>query len=155
MRTLTAIAVAGALVLAVSACGGSDVGDGKAEPQPGTSKASISQVTTPSQAPAGEPGTPPLSTHYEGMAAAPSDMSDRAKQDLLGLKTLELQVALREIDPSLGAPADVNKAVQQCVRLRSDNDSKDAAQRFSSPHHQVTEADGKRINAMLRERFCP
>ncbi|QIP71155.1 hypothetical protein [Streptomyces sp. VN1] len=71
-----------------------------------------------------------------------------------------LQSGLRYVDPALGTPeglAGVDaKADAQCADLRRNVADPDrlAAQRFSVGNHKVTEADGKRINTLLRNTYC-
>ncbi|AXK33447.1 hypothetical protein DVA86_13090 [Streptomyces armeniacus] len=158
--------VAAAVVLTLAGCGGNG-GDDSAESPP--SKTPSPRTETPrTETPRTEtPGTETPSTRPprtetppadDRMPATdlPPDMSDRTQQDMLALKTLELQVALREIDSSLGSAEDVDKAGKQCAELsRGSSDAGAAARRFSTPGHRLTEADGKRINTMLSERFCP
>ncbi|MER8154506.1 hypothetical protein [Streptomyces sp. NPDC094472] len=116
-----------------------------ATPSPKTPKASTSPAT---------PSAPP--TDHRLPVQVPSDASDQAKEDLMGLRALELQSALRDIDPALGAAADVSKAGEQCFDLRrkAANPDETAARRFSTAQHKVTVANGKRINALLRQDYC-
>jgi hypothetical protein len=153
MKILFAPTATAALFLALAACSGSSTGDDKADPEPRTSQISTSDAAAPSQDPVASPG--PTDDDLSD-TDLPAGMSDQTRRDSLALMTLELQVALREIDPKLGAPEDVDKAGKQCADLsRGVDDPQETAQRFSSGGHRVTKADGKRINAMLSKRFCP
>ncbi|MGP3946035.1 MULTISPECIES: hypothetical protein [Streptomyces] len=116
-----------------------------ATPSPPTPKASTSPAT---------PSAPP--TDHRLPVEVPSDAGDQAKEDMLGLRALELQSALRDIDPALGAASDIKKAGEQCFDLRrkAANPDETAARRFSTAQHKVTVANGKRINALLREGYC-
>ncbi|MER7231800.1 hypothetical protein ABT348_12735 [Streptomyces olivaceus] len=75
-------------------------------------------------------------------------------------RSAALQSGLRYIGPALGTPeglAGVDaKADAQCADLRRNVADPDrlAAQRFSVGNHKVTEADGKRINTLLRNTYC-
>ncbi|MCG0284965.1 hypothetical protein [Streptomyces sp. PSAA01] len=75
---------------------------------------------------------------------------------MLGLRALELQSALRDIDPALGAAEDIRKAGDQCYDLRRKvaNPDETAACRFSTAQHKVAVANGKRINSLLRDGYC-
>jgi hypothetical protein len=48
------------------------------------------------------------------------------------------------------------KAEAQCADLQRNvaNPDQVAARRFSTANHKVTEADGKRINILLRNTYC-
>ncbi|MBF8173013.1 hypothetical protein IW294_19905 [Streptomyces olivaceus] len=90
-----------------------------------------------------------------GPGTGPSDAVDEAFR---AARSVALQSGLRYIDPALGTPeslaaADANA---QCTDLQRDvaNPDRLAAQRFSVGNHKVTEADGKRINVLLRNSYC-
>ncbi len=92
-----------------------------------------------------------------GPGTGPSDAVDEAFR---AARSVALQSGLRYIDPALGTPeslaaADAN-ADAQCTDLQRGvaNPDRLAAQRFSVGNHKVTEADGKRINVLLRNSYC-
>lgn len=74
----------------------------------------------------------------------------------LGHKPLPFREKVRSrITPEGLAGADA-KADAQCADLRRDVADPDqlAARRFSVGNHKATEADGKRINTLLRNTYC-
>ncbi|CDR06361.1 hypothetical protein [Streptomyces iranensis] len=146
-----------AAVLLLAGCGTDDSHPEAASPKPSTTTTSAGTSPPPTSKPPTTPVTPSASpTDHRLPVQVPSDASDQAKEDLLGLRALELQSALRDIDPALGAAEDINKAGEQCYDLRrkAANPDEKAARRFSSAHHKVTVSNGKRINALLREGYC-
>ncbi|WP_413103381.1 hypothetical protein [Streptomyces sp. Inha503] len=157
-RQAASAAFAVAAVLLLAGCGTDDTHPKAASPEPSTTTTSAGTspppTTKPPTTPAATPSAPP--TDHRLPAHVPSDASDQAKEDLLGLRALELQSALRDIDPALGAAEDINKAGEQCYDLRrkAANPDEKAARRFSTPHHKVTVSNGKRINALLRGDYC-
>jgi len=85
-----------------------------------------------------------------------SDASAQVDEAFRAARTVALQSNLRYIDPALGAPEDIGKADAQCADLQRNVADPDqvAALRFSTGDHKVTEADGKRINTLLRNTYC-
>jgi hypothetical protein len=139
--------VAPGVALLLVGCGGGDTAEtppkAAARPSPGTpapGTPSPSATRPTSDWHTFDPGPPPAHT-------PPPQVEDA----LRAMRSLQLQAALREINSRLGAPEDVDRAGAQCADLRRDVPDPDrvAAQRF-----KVSEADGKRINALLRNRFC-
>ncbi|MBL1101417.1 hypothetical protein [Streptomyces coffeae] len=141
-----------ATALSLAGCG-SDDADGGAHG--GTDNAAPGK-TAPDNATPGKPSASAPSTDTPPPAHRPTDTSDRVEEDLLTLRTVQLQSALRSIHPALGSPEDIEKAGEQCADLRRNATHPDqrAARRFSSGKHTVTEADGRRINAMLLKDYC-
>ncbi|MCD7441120.1 hypothetical protein K4B79_23195 [Streptomyces lincolnensis] len=88
------------------------------------------------------------------------DANDEVDEAFRAARSVALQSNLRYIDPALGTPeglatADA-KADAQCADLRRNIADPDrvAARRFSTGTHEVTVADGKRINTLLRNTYC-
>ncbi|MBI0318450.1 MULTISPECIES: hypothetical protein [Streptomyces violaceusniger group] len=158
--TLAASAALGAAaVLLLTGCGTDDERPEASsdKPSPATTSATPSpKAPTAPTAPTSPATSSVPPTDHRLPVQVPSDASDQAKEDMLGLRALELQSALRDIDPALGSAEDINKAGDQCYDLRrkAANPDEKAARRFSSAHHKVTVSNGKRINALLREGYC-
>ncbi|MBO3676688.1 hypothetical protein [Streptomyces sp. NEAU-YJ-81] len=150
-----------AAVLLLAGCGTDDTRHTASSDKPSTARTSATPSAETHPTPSAEshpspgtPSTPP--TDHRLPAQVPSDAGDQAKEDFLAFKSLELQSALRNIDPALGAAEDVDKAGEQCYDLRRNaaNPDEKAARRFSTAQHKVTVANGKRINALLRQDYC-
>ncbi|MEV6125656.1 hypothetical protein AB0M05_02360 [Streptomyces violaceusniger] len=149
-------AVGAAAVLLLTGCGTDDAPPKAASHKPTTAITSATPSPKTSMAPT-SPATPSApATDHRLPADVPSDAGDQAKEDFLAFKSLELQSALRNIDPALGAAEDVDKAGEQCYDLRrkAANPDEGAARRFSTAQHKVTLSNGKRINALLRQDYC-
>jgi hypothetical protein len=149
MATATGAAATGLLLLSsLTACGGGsdDSGD-----EPNAAPSATRTESGDSATPQPEPETEPDDT---GLPDSGEEIVEEGQQALLALA---LQSGLRDIDPALGSADDVDKAAEQCAALASGIATPDqaAAERFSTPGHEVTVADGRRINALLRAQFCP
>jgi hypothetical protein len=69
-----------------------------------------------------------------------------------------LITALRKVDPSLAENPEQSAAAaqEQCAALAEDDDTSGhgAAQKFSTPGHQLTDAQGQAIDAALNALVC-
>ncbi|MFJ1581770.1 DUF732 domain-containing protein [Streptomyces sp. NPDC088197] len=139
MRTrLTAAALAAAALLALTACSSSDSNDDKGQASP----------TTP--VPTTTVGAAPTTTtkHIPGFPDAPT-----------GAKRTAYLAALRVVDPAI--VADPDKAItagrNQCTSLDGGarNPDHSAAERFGNDARPLSDAQGKLINAALRQTICP
>lgn len=136
MRTrLAATAVAAAALLSLAACS-SGGNDDKAAPS--------SSATAPTtNAPA---------------TTAPTTTTSRPAAPNAAVRAAYL-AALKAVDPSLAADPDQTVEVgrTQCAQLESDPETADhvAAQRFSTPGHPLTDAQGKLIDLALHSTICP
>ncbi|MGW0363702.1 hypothetical protein [Streptomyces sp. NPDC002990] len=121
-----------------------------------TSASTAAQSPGPSATPA-EPSTATPVPTDDGLPAGPApDASSPVEEAFRAARVVALQSNLRYIDPALGTPQDTGKADAQCADLQRNvaNPDQVAARRFSTDQHNVTEADGKRINTLLRNTYC-
>ena len=132
MRIRTAVsaaAVATAALLALTACSKDD----KTSSQPPTVPAITAPATTGGGSSGGSGGLNPATSAL-------------------------LIASLQKIDPSLGSdPAKTaTDAQEQCAALAGGDDQSghDAAQRFSTPDHALTDTEGQEINAALNALVC-
>lgn len=147
------LGVVAAPIVALLLAGCGNDGPGKAAPdEPSGGKTSASTAGTRAAPPTASP-QPPADSLPEEPAPDTGSAVDEAFE---AARIAALQSALRYVDPALGAPEDIDKADAQCVDLRRNVDNLDqvAARRFSTAHHRVTEADGKRINTILSNTYC-
>ncbi|MBC3984903.1 hypothetical protein H8N01_20600 [Streptomyces sp. AC536] len=154
------VLLAPGVALLLTGCG-SDGTDKSAPEQPSAARTSASTAarspgpsTTPTQSPTSSP--PPRPTGESLPSEPATSASDFVEEAFGAARVGALQSGLRFIDPALGAPEDLAKADAQCVDLQRNVDKPDevAARRFSTGNHKVTEADGKRINTLLRHIYC-
>jgi hypothetical protein len=151
--TTAGAAATGLLLLSsLTACGGGsdDSGD---EPNAAPS-ATLEPRPEPDDERTDNPPDVPSDPYDTGLPDTGEEIVEEHQQALMALA---LQSGLRDIDPALGSAEDVDKAGEQCLALASGvaNPDQAAAERFSTRGHEVTVADGRRINALLREQFCP
>ena len=142
------------LALLLAGCG-SDSADKGASDRPVTATTSASATVSPSapQATPDEVSSPP----GDGLPTGPApDASSQVDEAFRAARIVALQSNLAHIDPELGTPEDIEKADAQCADLKRNVSDPDqvAARRFSTDNHKVTEADGKRINTLLRNTYC-
>ncbi|MGW0559642.1 hypothetical protein ACWDZ4_03155 [Streptomyces sp. NPDC003016] len=146
------------VALLLAACG-SD-GTDKTAPDPGSTPRTSTSAAARSQGPDATPDESPSASPRptdDGLPADPTvDASSRVDEAFGVARTVALQSNLRSVDPALGGPGDIGKADAQCADLQRNVADPDqaAARRFSSGNHKVTEADGKRINTLLRNTYC-
>ncbi|MQY12462.1 hypothetical protein SRB5_25960 [Streptomyces sp. RB5] len=142
-RPAALVALAAALLL--TGCG-SDGTDGSDPGRPDTARSTAASTSAPSR-PDDESNPAP-------------DRNDEVDEAFDAARSVALQSGLRYIDPALGTPENMAeadaKADAQCADLQRNVARPDqvAARRFSTGNHQVTEADGKRINTLLRNTYC-
>jgi hypothetical protein len=133
-----AAAAAAAALLTLTACSDDDKG-----PTPPASSAPASATTAPSSDTGADPTAEAGSGGSSGL--------DPATQELL-------ITSLRKVDPSLADdPArTAANAQEQCAALANDADPSGhaAAQKFSTPEHPLTDAQGQAINAALNALVC-
>lgn len=132
MRIRTGIlAASAAVLLTLTACGSDDEGDSSAPP---------TKTTEPSA----------------DMSEALEDAGIPAEPE--GAKREALLAALKVIDPALVADEEkaIDAARNQCSSLNggADNVDSSAAQRFSTGDLQLDEAQGRLINAALKQTLC-
>lgn len=139
MRTrLAATAVTAAALLCLAAC--SSGGNDKAAAPSSSDTAGVPAATSPA-------GTAiPSST--ASLPAAPN-----------AVVRAGYLAALKAVDPALAADPDqsVRTGRTQCAQLDSDPETADhvAAERFSTPGHPLTDAQGKLIDVALHTTLCP
>ncbi|MFI0723903.1 hypothetical protein [Streptomyces sp. NPDC021224] len=144
MRTrIAAAAVAAAALVTLTACS-SDHKDG------GTDGRSTASATTQPASPS-DSDSPADSTAGDTSGAGVPAKPDPATQQLvIG--------SLQQVDPALAADPDqtIASARTQCQVLagRGDGTGHQAAQRFSTPGHPLTDAQGIAINAALNALLC-
>ncbi|MFD4996884.1 hypothetical protein [Streptomyces buecherae] len=154
------VLLAPGVALLLTGCG-SDGTDKSAPEQPSAARTSASTAarspgpsTTPTQSPTSSPPSRPTD---EPLPSEPATSASDFVEEAFGAARVgALQSGLRFIDPALGAAEDLAKADAQCADLQRNVDKPDevAARRFSTGSHKVTEADGKRINTLLRHTYC-
>ncbi|MFI0897113.1 hypothetical protein [Streptomyces sp. NPDC020983] len=138
---IAAAAVAAAALLSLTACSSDDKDSGTGSPS------TTPATTAPPTASPSPSGTPGDSTGGAGLPGAP----DAATQDLV-------VSSLKKIDPALADDPDrtIDSARTQCRTLSGNGDRSghEAAQRFGSPGHPLTDAQGTAINAALSALLC-
>ncbi|MFI2027662.1 hypothetical protein [Streptomyces buecherae] len=156
------VLLAPGVALLLTGCG-SDGTDKSAPEQPSAARTSASTAarspgpsTTPTQSPTSSPPSRPASESLPPESEPATSASDFVDEAFGAARVGTLQSGLRYIDPALGAPEDLAKADAQCADLQRNVDKPDevAARRFSTGSHKVTEANGKRINTLLRNTYC-
>lgn len=149
--------VAPGVALLLAGCG-SEGTDKTAPDQPSAARtsASAAQSPGPDATPDKSASASPRPTDDSLPTGPATDASSQVDEAFRAARTVALQSNLRYIDPALGAPEDIGKADAQCADLQRNVDNPDqvAARRFSTGDHKVTEADGKRINTLLRNTYC-
>ena len=135
MNTRTAAAaILTAAALALTACSSSDSDTVDTKPKP------ASPISTPS---------PDWSAAEEAAGIPPEPT---------GAKRTALLAALKAIDPSLVADEDeaIDNSRNQCATINGGgNATLTAKGRFSTPEHEVTDAEATAINAALKTTLCP
>ncbi|QKW53658.1 hypothetical protein [Streptomyces buecherae] len=154
------VLLAPGVALLLTGCG-SDGTDKSAPQQPSVARTSASTAARspgPSATPTrGPTSSPPSRPTGESLPPEPAtSASDFVDEAFDAARVGALQSGLRYIDPALGAPEDLAKADAQCADLQRNVDKPDevAARRFSTGSHKVSEANGKRINTLLRNTYC-
>ncbi|SDN08935.1 hypothetical protein [Actinacidiphila guanduensis] len=140
IRTAAAAVLAAAvLTLGATACssgGGHD--EDAAGKDPGTATAPATAPT--GTAPVATPGTGGLTT-----------LADGPRKDAF-------LAAVRAVDPALAADPDraLANGRTQCKRIATDPETADhlTAERFGSPDHPLTDAQGAAINSALKLTLC-
>lgn len=157
--------VLSAVVALTAACGGSAPDDGAeatdrrsdgaaaadASPAP---PATPTPTPTPTPSPTEATPTPtPEPDASEAPPPPPTDVGEpgQFEQDAMAFAGLELMSALHEIDPALGEPEDVDRAVQQCDTLAAGTGDPDGA---AAELFGTSRENARRINDYLRESFC-
>lgn len=136
MRIRTAAVAAAALLLPLTACG-TDTSDSDTDSKPTTAEPAPSKREDDK---AGE---------HSGLPDAPTGAARKAYLD-----------GLRAIDPFFvddkGEKDAIDNGRNQCSSLDGDNAVQSAQLRFGKgPEREVTEAEAKQINELVREHICP
>ncbi|CAL9504132.1 hypothetical protein [Streptomyces sp. enrichment culture] len=153
-------------VLLLAGCGSGETDEAVAD-RPSAARTSAG-ATAQSPGPDAVPGGSPSASSPDAGADLPVDPGldpgtgggDVVDEAFRAARSVALQSGLRYIDPALGEPESLAaadaKADAQCADLERNvaNPDRLAAQRFSVGNHKVTEADGKRINTLLRNSYC-
>lgn len=152
------------VALLLAGCGSDGRDDKSTSDRPSEARTSESAAarspgpdTTPDASPA---DSPPRSTDGVLPTDPATDANDEVDEAFRAARSVALQSGLRHIDPALGTPESLAtadaKADAQCADLQRNIADPDriAARRFSTGTHKVTEADGKRINTLLRNTYC-
>ncbi|MCT2588868.1 hypothetical protein LHJ74_02780 [Streptomyces sp. N2-109] len=152
------VLLAPGMALLLAGCG-SEGADKAGPDQPSTGGTSESQATRspgPEATPDKSPSASPRPTDDKLPAEPTAESSSQVDEAFGAARAAALQSGLRYIDAALGTAKDISKADAQCADLQRTAATPDqlAAERFSTGNHTVTEADGKRINTLLRNTYC-